>query len=110
MESPRLGVASELQLPACTTATAMPDPSHIFDLHHSLQQRRILNPLSRARDGTCVLMVPSQVHYHCTRTGTPYSTIYYCGASAASDVGVRVREGSRMAPGGGAGMARHLQR
>ena len=26
MEVPRLGVKSELQLPACTIATAMPDP------------------------------------------------------------------------------------
>ena len=50
MEVPRLGVALELQLPAYTTATAVPDPSHICDLHPSLQQRQILNPLSEARD------------------------------------------------------------
>ena len=36
MEVPRLGVQSELQLPASATATAMPDPSHICNLHHSL--------------------------------------------------------------------------
>ena len=35
-----------------TTATAMPDPSRICDLHHSSQQCWILNPLSEARDGT----------------------------------------------------------
>ena len=35
MEFPRLGVELELQLPAHITATAMPDPSHICDLHHS---------------------------------------------------------------------------
>ena len=35
MEVPRLGVESELQLPAYATATAMTDPSHICDLHHS---------------------------------------------------------------------------
>ena len=29
MEVPRLGVEAELQLPAYTTATATPDPSHI---------------------------------------------------------------------------------
>ena len=29
MKIPRLGIESELQLPAYTTATAMPDPSHI---------------------------------------------------------------------------------
>ena len=55
MEIPRPGVESELQLPAYTTATATPDPSHIHDLHCSLWQRRILNPLSEARDRTRIL-------------------------------------------------------
>ena len=32
------------------TATAMPDPSCVWNLQHSSQQRRILNPLSEARD------------------------------------------------------------
>ena len=40
------GVTSELQVPAYTTAIATMDLSHIY----SLQQRRILNPLSNARD------------------------------------------------------------
>ena len=44
-----------------TTATAAPDPSRIFDLHHSLQQRQILNPLSNARDWTYILMDASQI-------------------------------------------------
>ena len=35
MDVPRLGVESELQLPAYTTASAAPDPSHICGLHHS---------------------------------------------------------------------------
>ena len=35
MEVPRLGVESELQLPAYTTATAMQDPSSICNLHHT---------------------------------------------------------------------------
>ena len=48
----RLGVESELQLPAYTTAVAMPDPSHVCNLHHSSQQYQILNPLSRASDRT----------------------------------------------------------
>ena len=30
--------------------------SRVCDLHHSLQQCRILNPLSEARDLTCVLL------------------------------------------------------
>ena len=40
----RLGVQLELQLPAYTTATAMPDPSHVCDLHHSSWQHRIFKP------------------------------------------------------------------
>ena len=40
---------------AYTTATAMPDLSHACDLHHSLWQCQILNPLSEARDETCML-------------------------------------------------------
>ena len=35
-------------------------------LYHSSQQCQILNPLSEARDWTCILMVPSQIHFHCT--------------------------------------------
>ena len=50
MEVPRLGVKSELQLPTYTTATATRDSSQVCDLHHSSQQRQILNPLSKARD------------------------------------------------------------
>ena len=56
-------VKLELQLPAYTTATATWDPSCIFDLRCSSQQRQILNPLSEARDRTCILMDTSQVCY-----------------------------------------------
>jgi len=52
MEIPRLGVQSELQPPACATATATQDRSLVFNRHHSSQQRLILNPLSEARDLT----------------------------------------------------------
>ena len=38
------------------TATAMPDPSHIYNLHHSSWQHWILNPMSMARDGTYTLI------------------------------------------------------
>ena len=61
MEVPRLGVESELQLPAYATATAIPDLSHVCNLHHGSRQCLILNPLSEARDGTCILMDTSQV-------------------------------------------------
>ena len=56
MEAPRPGVELELQLPAYTTATATPDPSHSCDLPHSLQQCQIVNPLIKARDRTHILM------------------------------------------------------
>ena len=64
MEVPRLGVESEQQLLAYATATETWDPSHVCDLHHSSGQRQILNPLSKARDRTHILMDTSQVHYH----------------------------------------------
>ena len=57
MEVPRLGVKTELQLPAYATATAMQDLSRLFDLHHSSGKRQILNPLSEARDRTHILMI-----------------------------------------------------
>ena len=70
-EVPRLGIQTELQLPAYTTATAMPDPSRVCDLHYSSWQCRILNLLSEARDRTCNLMVPSRIHFCFAMTGTP---------------------------------------
>ena len=60
-EVPRLGVESELQLLAYATATAMWDLSTICNLHHSSWQCQILNPLSEARDQTCILMDASQI-------------------------------------------------
>ena len=76
MEVPRLGVQSELQLPAYTTATATPDPSHICALHHSSQQCQVLNPLSfEARDWTWNLLVPNRICFCCAMTGTLLSFI-----------------------------------
>ena len=60
MEVPRLGVELELQLQAAATATL--DPSHVCGLQCSSQQCRILNPLSKARVRTRVLMDTSWVH------------------------------------------------
>ena len=71
MEVPRLGAESELQLPAYATATARRDPSCICNIHHSSWQYWILYPQSKARDWTHNLMVPSQISFCCSTTGTP---------------------------------------
>ena len=60
VEVPRLGGELELQLLDHITAT----------------QRRILNPLSKARDRTCNLMVPSTICFCCTTMGTPQLSLY----------------------------------
>ena len=64
MEAPRLGVKSELQLVAYTTATAMPDPKPCQQPTPQLTAAPILNPLCQARDQTCIVMDTSQIHYH----------------------------------------------
>ena len=60
-----------LQLLDYATDTATSDPSCICNLHHSSRQHRILNPLSKARGRTQILMVPSWIHFCCTTKGTP---------------------------------------
>ena len=67
MEVFGLGAESELQLPAYTTAAAMPDPS----VHPSSWQCRILNPLREARDPTHIFMDTCQIRYCWATTGTP---------------------------------------
>ena len=73
VENPRLGVKSEIQLLAYTTATAtaMRDPSRVCDLHHSSRQCQMADPLSEARDQTRFLMDTSQIHFRCATTGMP---------------------------------------
>ena len=61
MEVPRLGVGSELQLPVYATATAMPDPSIICDLHHGFRQCQNLNLPSKAKDQTHIPMDTNRV-------------------------------------------------
>ena len=73
MKVARPGVKSELQLLVYTTATAMPDPSHVCNLCHSSRQYWILNPLSKARERTRVLMAVNLACLHCATTGTPPS-------------------------------------
>ena len=54
MEVPRLGVKTELHLPAYANLPT-------YHLHHRLRQCSILNPLSKARDQSCILMDISRV-------------------------------------------------
>ena len=68
---PGEGSKSELELLAYTQLTAMQDPSHVCDLHHSSRQCRILNPLNEASDQTQDLLVPGQICFCCATMGTP---------------------------------------
>ena len=47
------------------------NPSCIWDLHHSSLHHWILNPLSRARDPTCVLLDTRRVCYCPATAGIP---------------------------------------
>ena len=68
MEVPRLGVESELRLPAYIIATATQDLSCICDLHSSLWQHWILNPLIEAQAQAHILRVNLPVE---PQWGTP---------------------------------------
>ena len=56
MEVPRLGVESELLAYTTATAIVTQNPSCVCNLHCSLQQHRILNPLMEAGDPTSILI------------------------------------------------------
>ena len=66
-----LGVKSELQLLAYTTATVTPDLSCVCDLHHSSQQCLILNALSWGRNRTRIFMDTSWFVTCWATMGTP---------------------------------------
>ena len=72
IEIPRIGVQSELLLAGYTRAAEMPEPSCVCNLCQSSWQLLIPNPLSKATDQTCKLMVPSQICFHCTTMGIPW--------------------------------------
>ena len=59
MEVPRVGVELELQLPAYTKL--QPRGTRAASATHATAHRWILNPLREAREGTHILMDPSQV-------------------------------------------------
>ena len=79
MEVPRLGVKSELQLLAYSTATATWDSSHIWDPHHSSQQCRIPKPLSEGSSWTLILADTSQIRFCWATMGTPRSIYFLHG-------------------------------
>ena len=56
-------------------STATPDPSHIYELHHSSCQHWILNPLNKARDQTLNVMVPNQICFCCATMDTPKTVL-----------------------------------
>jgi len=96
MEVSRLGVEAEPQLPACPTATAMPEPSCICDLHHSSRHCWILNPLSEARDRTCVLMDASRLRFHWATMGSPmnsFTNVHNILATQRINIWVRYQAG-----------------
>ena len=72
MEVSILAVESELQLLFYTTATAMPDPSSICNLYHSLW---ILNPLIGIRDQTHILMDTSRILNLLSYNGNSYKIL-----------------------------------
>ena len=73
MEVPRLGVKLELRLPTYPTATATAtwDQSPVCDLHHSSWPHWIPDPVSKARDQTCILIDTRQIRFHCATVGIP---------------------------------------
>ena len=95
MQVLRLGLKSELQLPAIATATATatPDPSRVCNLHHCSQQCRILNPLREARDQTHKLMVPSWMVSSVPQQDPPNQFCYSLKPATFSTLRVFSRKG-----------------
>ena len=75
MDVPRLGGRIRAAAASLGTASAMPDLSHVCDLHHSSWQCQTPDPLNEARDQTRILMDPSQIHFLCATIGTLVNTI-----------------------------------
>ena len=77
---------SQSCLPASTTAPAMQDLSRVCELHHSSWQGQILNPLSKARNRTHVLMAARQVRQPLSHDGNTSVYILLSGHSVAFSV------------------------
>ena len=53
------------------------DPSYSCKLHHRYGKAGFFNPLHRARDCTCILMLHRHLRSHCTTVGTPFVVLIY---------------------------------
>ena len=74
---------------SCSSASAIAtwDPSHVCDLPWQCQ---ILNPLSGARDGTCILVDTRWICYHWAPKGTSdvdFFLVYSMGRSHSASLG-----------------------
>ena len=98
MEASRLGVQTELQLPAYTRATATWDLSRICSLCHTSLRCRIFTPLSKARDQTHSLMVSSWIHFCCAKNSPLWLFLKGQMEQAVKNLGSRIlikgRDGS----------------
>ena len=65
------------QLLVCIATSAIPDPSCFCNLHSSLRQCQILNPLSEARNQTHILTHYVRFLTHCATMGTPFILFYF---------------------------------
>ena len=97
MEVPRLGVESELRLPAYATATG--DLSHICNLHCSFQQHRSLTNRARpgiepASSGILVGFVPTEPRWELHGSKLLFEELEFRGTSCFF---VRIRMWSPMA-------------
>ena len=63
---------------AAATATAMQDLSRVWDLHHSSRQHQILDPLSKTRDRTHILMDISRALFLLSHNGNSSGKILIC--------------------------------
>ena len=68
-----IGAAASCLCHSHSNSTSEP---HLQPAYHSSQQHWILNPLSQARDQTCILMHTSWVHYHWATMGIPFSVFF----------------------------------
>ena len=77
MEVPGLGIKLELQLPVYATAIVIPDLSWVCDLCYSSQQCQILNPPSKIRDQTRILMDTSQAFNLLSHNGNSLGFFFF---------------------------------